>query len=97
MRKDLTKKQIDFIIANRLKIPISEMAKISDCSVITVRKHYNVRKISYLNDRLKIKEYKTKGALTPNDPKLNGYKPKNLTQGEKKHIYQEIKPPERFF
>ena len=95
--KDLTKDQIQFILDNRLLIPISEMALINGCSSITVRKQYNKKQLSYLNDKGKIRQFKTKGKMDIDDPRYKGYKPKNLTNGEKKHINQQIKPPESFF
>mgnify|MGYP003121431538 CR=1 FL=1 len=95
--KDLTKNQIQFILDNRLLIPVSEMALINSCSKITVRKHYNKRQLSYLNDKGKIRHFKTKGKINSDNLVYKGYKPKNMTKGEKKHINQQIKPPERFF
>ena len=90
--RNLTDSERSFIMDNRLTIPISEIAKTLSRSTAVVRKQYNLRELPYLNDRGKIREFKTKGKRPIEKVEVRG-----LTKGEKKHINQQIKPPERFF
>lgn len=93
--KKLTVEDIDMIDSLRLTTKISTIAKLLECSIITIRKQFNKMEVPYMNDKGVVKGgYSNKVSYVNPD---QDYRPKNITKGHMKHINQPLEGNRKAF